>query len=182
MAAPEGNQFWKLRAKHGRDTLFETPELLWEAACEYFEWCDSHPLMEAKLASYEGNHSIEDVPKMRVYTLTGLCFYIQCSEAYFRNFKHQNEEKGKDFITVIDHIEKIIRDQKFTGAASGFFNANIIARDLGLKDQSDVTTNGKDVVAKPTSINVYNNAPPLADAEDKITDKPQDPSSENHVS
>lgn len=38
-----GNQFWKLRSKHGRDTLFSTPEKLWEAACEYFEWAtDNH--------------------------------------------------------------------------------------------------------------------------------------------
>ena len=43
MAAPLGNQFWKLRSKHGRDYLFATPEALWEAACEYFNWCDGHP-------------------------------------------------------------------------------------------------------------------------------------------
>ena len=40
MAAPKGNQFWMLRSKHGRDKLFATPEALWEAACEYFQWCD----------------------------------------------------------------------------------------------------------------------------------------------
>ena len=38
MAAPKGNQFWMLRSKHGRDKLFATPEALWEAACEYFQW------------------------------------------------------------------------------------------------------------------------------------------------
>lgn len=43
MAAPKGNKFWMLRSKHGRDKLFATPELLWEAACEYFQWCDENP-------------------------------------------------------------------------------------------------------------------------------------------
>ena len=43
MAAPKGNQFWKLHSKHGRDTLFSTPDLMWEAACEYFQWCDDNP-------------------------------------------------------------------------------------------------------------------------------------------
>jgi hypothetical protein len=43
MAAPKGNQFWMLRSKHGRDKLFATPEALWEAACEYFQWCDENP-------------------------------------------------------------------------------------------------------------------------------------------
>jgi hypothetical protein len=35
--------------------------------------------------------------------------------------------------------------QKFTGAAAGFLNPNIIARDLGLRDaiDSDVTTGGE---------------------------------------
>lgn len=42
MAAPKGNQFWMLRSKHGRDKLFATPEALWEAACEYFQWCDEN--------------------------------------------------------------------------------------------------------------------------------------------
>ena len=32
-----------LRSKHGRDKLFATPELLWDAACEYFQWCDENP-------------------------------------------------------------------------------------------------------------------------------------------
>jgi hypothetical protein len=38
--APKGNEFWKLRSKHGRDKLFATPELFWQAALEYFQWND----------------------------------------------------------------------------------------------------------------------------------------------
>ena len=48
MAAPTGNKFWMLRSKHGRDKLFSTPELLWEAACEYFQWCDENPWLSKK--------------------------------------------------------------------------------------------------------------------------------------
>jgi len=40
MAATKGNQWWKLRAKHGRDKIFKTPALLWEACVEYFEATD----------------------------------------------------------------------------------------------------------------------------------------------
>lgn len=35
MSAPKGNQFWKLRNRHGRSKRFASPEQLWEAACEY---------------------------------------------------------------------------------------------------------------------------------------------------
>ena len=37
----ENNQFWKQRTKHGRDKIFTDPQILWEAACEYFEATDS---------------------------------------------------------------------------------------------------------------------------------------------
>ena len=35
--ASVGNEWYKLRSKHGRDKLFTTPELLWEAECEYLQ-------------------------------------------------------------------------------------------------------------------------------------------------
>lgn len=143
MAAPEGNQFWKLRSKHGRDKLFESPDLLWEAACEYFEWCEANPLMESKpmvvsIGQNQGS-SVEmtEIPKMRPFTLHGLCLYLGCGLAYFRQFK---DTENKDFSTVLAEIEQTIYNQKFSGAAAGFLNANIIARDLGLTDKVDQTT------------------------------------------
>ena len=42
------------------------------------------------------------------------------------------------FIEIIRAIDKIMFAQKFEGAASGAFNANIIARDLGLTDKSEL--------------------------------------------
>lgn len=136
MGAPKGNQFWKLRSKHGRDALFESPQLLWEAACEYFEWCDVNPLIEI---DYKGKDAERvELPKMRPYTIQGLCLYLDCNTAYFRQFKHKDEKINKDFSTIITRIEETIFTQKFTGAASGFLNPNIIARDLGLVDKKEV--------------------------------------------
>lgn len=136
MAAPEGNQFWKLRSKHGRNKLFESPDLLWEAACEYFEWCDENPLMEVDFKGKDADRV--ELPKMRAFTLHGLCRYLDCNTEYFRNFKNQERVNAEDFSSVITRIEEIIYDQKFTGAAAGFLNPNIIARDLGLSDKQQV--------------------------------------------
>ena len=130
-----GNQFWKLRSKHGRDKLFATPELLWEAACEYFQWCDDNPLTEQKLFSFQGAIVEGTNPLMRAYTLKGLCLYLDCNEAYFRVFKSQLPDGEVGFNTVIARIEDTIYNQKFSGAAAGLLNANIIARDLGLVDK-----------------------------------------------
>lgn len=144
MANPKiiGNQFWKARSKHGRDKLFSTPELLWEAACEYFQWCDDNPLYERKAFAFQGVVTTEDMPKLRAYTMSGLCLFLDCSENYFRSFKGNERINKDDFVTVINKIEKTIYNQKFTGAAADLLNSNIIARDLGLSDKQDVDHSG----------------------------------------
>lgn len=138
MSAPKGNQFWKARATNGREKLFETPDLLWEAACEYFQWCDDNPLWEAKAFAFQGDVTVEKLPKLRAYTLGGLCLFLDCSENYFRAFKSAERANKQDFITVIEKIENTIYNQKFSGAAADLLNANIISRDLGLADKKDV--------------------------------------------
>lgn len=140
MGAPKGNQFWKLRNKHGRDKLFATPELLEEACLEYFQWVDDNPLIEV-IHFNQGKEGIAKVkaPKMRPYTLGGLCIYLGCSTEYFRHFEKNNKD-SKDFIPIITRVREIIYNQKFEGAAAGFFNANIIARDLGLIDKKQTET------------------------------------------
>ncbi len=148
MGAPVNNKFWKLRSKHGRGKLFATPKLMWDAACEYFQWCEDNPFFESKpmVTSNGGNEgrSIEmvQIPIKRPFTLEGLCLYINATSTYFRAFKGQERAQKEDFIAVIGEIEETISNQQFSGAASGFFNANIIARKLGLKEQTDVTTGG----------------------------------------
>lgn len=138
MGWPKGNQFWKIRSKHGRNKLFETPELMWEAAKEYFEWCDKNPW---KRVDYKGK-DVEKVylPTARPYTLNALCIYLDCSSSYFRVFKTTCDD---DFLTVITRIEEIIYNQKYEGAVVGAYNANIIARDLGLSDKQSLEHSGK---------------------------------------
>lgn len=160
MAAPIGNQFWKLRSKHGRNKLFATPELMWEAAEEYFEWCEENPLIEI---DYRGK-DVEQVelPKMRPFTLHGLCGYLDCNTLYFNDFQSslagKKDKLSKDFSIIITRIREVIYNQKFSGAAAGFLNPNIIARDLGLTDKTDLTTAGeklgiKDITIEPVSKN-----------------------------
>ncbi|WP_228434704.1 DNA-packaging protein [Chryseobacterium defluvii] len=133
-----GNQFWKMRAKHGRDKLFATPEELWNAACEYFQWVEDNPLPETKVFQHQGKVVTETVPIMRAMTLGQLCFYLNCNEAYFRQFKARLTDEDEGFSTVIADIENVIYTQKFQGASGNLLNANIISRDLGLADKKEV--------------------------------------------
>jgi len=139
MAAPKHNKFWKLRSRHGREKLFATPEILWKAACEYFQWCVDNPLFEEKGFAYQGTVTKESFAKMRAMTLSQLCFYLHCNEGYFRTFKAQLPTGEQDFNTVIDNIETVIYNQKFQGAAADLLNANIISRELGLTDKTELS-------------------------------------------
>lgn len=149
MAATKGNEFWKLRTKHGRDKIFATPEIMWDAACEYFSYITDNPLQEQQIIKYKDDYEKVTVDKMRPFTLMGLCLFLGVNVQYFTDFeeslKGKNDKIAKDFSLVVTHIRETIYNQKFEGASAGFFNPNIIARDLGLMDKTDITTNGKEI-------------------------------------
>jgi len=137
MGAPSGNQFWKQRSKHGRDKTFSTPEILWESACEYFEWCDSHPWNKVEAAK-AGDHFGEHVhiPTQRPYTLKGLAIFLDVDSDTINNYG--SKDQYKDFFGIVSKIKDIVYTQKFEGAVVGAFNSNIIARDLGLTDNQNI--------------------------------------------
>jgi hypothetical protein len=137
MAAPKGNQFWLARSSHGRNPIFASPDVLWDAACEYFQWAQDNPLYEAKAFAHQGVVTIESLPKMRAMTVSGLCLFLGITVESWTNYRSR-----EDFFEVTRAIDAVIRDQKFSGAAADLLNANIIARDLGLADKSELT--GKD--------------------------------------
>ncbi len=130
MAAPRKNIFWTLRSKHGRDKLFASSDLMWEAACEYFTWCTNNPIIDPR--SFGGKQKIQ-----RPFTMEGLCRFLDCNTAYFRTFKKQLAADEEDFNTVIINIQETVYQQKFENAAIGVYNQSIIARDLGLTDKTE---------------------------------------------
>lgn len=132
MAFDKGNKLWKLRSKHGRDKLFDNPDLLWEAALEYFQWCDDNPIMVHDFIGKEGRSDYRE--KHRPYTIAGFCIYIDSSREWWNKFK---DRASSDFLQVLTRIEEIMYQNKFDGATVGIFNANIIARDLGLAEKSE---------------------------------------------
>ncbi len=160
MPAPKGNEFWKLRATHGRDKIFEHPDHLWESACEYFEWCENNPLIEIDFRGKDADQV--ELPKMRSFTWEGLELFLDISS--LREYKKNPEYK--DFSQIITRIEKIIYNQKFTGAAAGFLNPNIIARDLGLKDKSEITADiNANVKFSGIEVVKPNEVPPQSDSQ-----------------
>ena len=90
--------------------------------------------------AYQGEVTQEPVAKMRAMTLTGLCLFLDISDDTWRNYR-----SNEDLLGVVSRAEKVIYDQKFSGAAADLLNANIIARDLGLAEKKEVKQSVSDL-------------------------------------
>lgn len=123
------NQLWKIRSKHGRGRIYNDVDSFLKACMDYFQWVDDHPLQEEKIFHNAGEVTRANVSKMRAMTMEGLWLFIGISRNTWKSYKLID-----DFLPVIEVVENIIWEQKFTGAAADMLNSNIIARDLGLRD------------------------------------------------
>ena len=132
-----GNQFWKMRETHGRNPIFESPEQLWTAACEYFQWVENNPLLEEKIFHSSGAITKDTIKKMRAMTIRAMCFFIGLSRQGWQEYSEK-----PDFSDIVKEIEDVIYSQKFEGAAADLLNSNIIARELGLADKIAQETTG----------------------------------------
>jgi hypothetical protein len=140
-------RFWTARCTaaqrtRGQPPLFETPDDLWAAAVEYFEWVAENPLLAADTVKFQGRAKLVAVPKLRAMTINGLTLFLGISVQSWHNYRAKD-----DFFEVVTQVEKVIHDQKFSGAAAELLNPNIIARDLGLVDKSEVAANVRAVVS-----------------------------------
>jgi len=132
---PEKNSFWKLRSKHGRDKIFSTPEVLLEAVGEYFETIDASPWHKNEaIKGGDKAGELVKLPTQTPYTIKGgLCHFLDIDYKTWLNYREDPK-----FKETIERIEDFVYNQKFVGATVGAFNANIIARDLGLVDKREV--------------------------------------------
>lgn len=138
MAAPEKNNFWTLRSKHGRDLIIANPEIMLQAAEEYFKLVDDNPWHKNEaIKGGDAAGTIVPIPTQQPYTLKGLYHFLDIDGETWRNYRER-----PDFKAVVQRIDDYIYNQKFVGATVGAFNANIIARDLGLVDKKEIESEG----------------------------------------
>lgn len=138
MAAPKGNKYYMNRTKDGRELIYSTPEELLEKAYSYFIWCDKTPLKRSEVL--KGGVKAGKVVKIsldRPYTLVGMCNYLGISKRTFDNY-----EERKDYLPITTYIRDIIQQNQIEGAVVGNYNANIVARLLGLVDKQEVESTG----------------------------------------
>lgn len=140
MAFEKGNQWWKMRSKHGRSRIIQDPNALLESAYEYFEATSNRTW---KKKDWVGKDGVEvERESVTPFTKSGLCLFLDIDQ--WRTIESL-KEVSTDFLQVITHIEKIIYTQKIEGASVGAFNATIVSRELGLAEKQDVDVKGTSI-------------------------------------
>lgn len=157
--SPGDPGYWKWRGRtgfRGNPKVFTGPNQLWKLACEYFERTDERPFLKQEQRRSpvkiekgmildedlkdELRNPVVELKNIRPYTWAGFEDYLN-EQGYIttlKDYKSNRDNLYNDYVPVIDAIRETMFAQKFEGAASGAFNANIIARDLGLADKSEV--------------------------------------------
>lgn len=135
-----GNMMWEARVTVAPDPLFETPEALWAKCVEYFEWVVSNPLLKTHAFPTKDQVREKELPLMRPMSVRALCFRLRISDEAWRGWKTEGHKLYRpDLVGIIADVETVIYEYKFAGAAAGLLNPNLIARELGLTDKTEVT-------------------------------------------
>ena len=127
-------ELWQIMKERGvgQPPVFSCPEEMLQRACEYFEWCGDKVVLEEKPFHFQGSITEHYIAHKRPMTQNGLCVFLGIGVSTWHDYK-----KKPEYSEVIKEIESVMYEQKFTGAAVGQFNANIIARDLGLAEKTE---------------------------------------------
>ena len=130
-------ELWEIAKGPGQPPCFSSPQEMWDRSVEYFKWCGECLILEDKIFKVKsGDTDILDhefITHKRPMTLAGLHIFLNISEQTWYNYKKKDEYLG-----ITNAIDRTMYENKFSGASVGQFNANIIARDLGLADKTEI--------------------------------------------
>lgn len=122
-----------------------SPETLYQ----YFEQYRQHTKANPKKYHHWSNRLEKQVSVDREIPLTWKGFEIWLRQqgiiAKLDDYEANKDSRYGEYAAIIRAIKDEIYDDKFTGAAVGVFQHNIIARDLGLMERTDHTTKGEKV-------------------------------------
>lgn len=122
-------------AKH---KYIETPEKLWELFSEFVEHEKSNPMFKVEYVGKEGDRV--NTPLQVPITFEAFECWL-ADKGIINDLGHYSSNEGgayTDYLPIITRIKNNCFAQNFKGASVGLFNANIIARKLGLADKKEV--------------------------------------------
>lgn len=151
----------------GQPKKIESPEKMWEYFQQYADEKKNNPKYDNKANLKTGE--IIPVPRELPLSWNGFSVWlfmngIACSISHYR----YNLNNGyNDFLAIVQTIDHIIYEDKFSGASAGVYNSSIIARDLGLVDKQEVSAKVKSEVSDLTDEQIEERLKKLKNFPDK---------------
>jgi len=126
----------------------ETPEKLWELFEQYVKHEADNPMKKTEFVGKEARKEI--VHLETPITFDGFECYLADKGIIqdLGDYSKNDDGRYTDYAPIIARIRLNCYVHNFKGAAVGLFNANLIARKLGLTDKQDIK------VDQPNEINV----------------------------
>lgn len=131
------------KRKKRRPRLFEEPQELWEFFQQYKKYIEDNPIQEV---IWVGRDAIEKKKKhLMPPTWKGFEAFLfrigvgNCTACVnLDNYRRNVGESYAEFLGIVRIIGAEMFERKFSGAAVGIYQYNIIARELGLADAQEV--------------------------------------------
>jgi hypothetical protein len=120
----------------------ETPEKLWQLFLDYIEHERSNPMYKVEYVGKDGNQV--KTPLETPITFEGFECYLQDQNIIndLGNYSSNLNNAYDEYLPIITRVKQNCFVHNFKGASVGLFNANIIARKLGLVDKKETEVKG----------------------------------------
>lgn len=130
----------------GKPKAIKTPEKMWELFEQFREWIEDNPLVYQEHTTTPKGPITKTIEHQRALTWQAFDSWLlnKGIASDTRAYRQNRDGAYSEYRAVCTRINNEMYSQKFEGAASGIYNANIIARDLGLVDKKDLTVKEKE--------------------------------------
>ena len=122
----------------GRPKNIKTPEILWKLFEDYVKHEAENPMHKVEYVGKEGR--VEKTPLETPITFMGFECWLWDNQYINDLGDYQKNTDGRysEYAPIITRITQNCFVHNFKGASVGIFNANIIARKLGLTEKQEV--------------------------------------------
>lgn len=123
----------------------KTPDILYKHFEDYKIDCKKNPRKE-NFFSHKTDKQIS-ISREKPFTWDGFEIWLRTKKIIVRlaDYKADKDSRYSKYAYIIHAIGMEIYEDKMTGAITGIYQHNIIARDLGLRDNKDITTDGEKI-------------------------------------
>lgn len=129
----------------GQPRKIESPEKLWDMFLAYVQKTQENPWLKVEYVGQKAEKVI--IPLAKPITMEGFECYLfnEIGVSGIDQYAANRDGRYPEYVSIIKQIRQNCFSQNFEGAAVGAFNANLIARKLGIKDQVDSSVEVKDI-------------------------------------